>query len=69
MQKKPPLAFDDAFITGVDEIDDQHRNLIDLTNEADRVFAAGAPANRVRSGSSRCPAARTATRCSPRWSS
>ena len=28
------MTFDDAFITGVAEIDDQHRNLISLTNEA-----------------------------------
>ena len=28
------LTFDDAFLTGVLEIDDQHRNLIDLVNEA-----------------------------------
>ena len=47
MQTKPVLAFDDAFITGVDEIDDQHRNLINLTNEAAQVFAAGPPANQV----------------------
>ncbi|MCB1923488.1 MAG: hemerythrin family protein [Gammaproteobacteria bacterium] len=33
------MAFDDAFITGVDEIDNQHRNLINLTNEAATVLA------------------------------
>ena len=48
MQTRPALAFDDAFITGVDEIDDQHRNLIDLTNEAAQVFAGSPPPNRVR---------------------
>jgi len=48
MQTRPALAFDDAFITGIDEIDDQHRNLIDLTKEAAQVFAGSPPPNRVR---------------------
>ncbi len=48
MQTRPALAFDDAFITGVDEIDDQHRNLINLTNEAAQVFAGSPPPNQVR---------------------
>lgn len=29
-----PLVFNDAFLTGIAEIDRQHRNLVDLTNEA-----------------------------------
>lgn len=43
MQTQQALAFDDAFVTGVDEIDNQHRNLIDLTNEA-AVVLGGNPA-------------------------
>ena len=48
MQQRPALTFDDEFITGVDEIDDQHRNLVNLTNEAARVFAGSPPPNQVR---------------------
>lgn len=48
MQTRPALVFDDAFITGVDEIDDQHRNLINLTNEAAQAFAGNPPPNQVR---------------------
>jgi len=34
MKHQRKLTFDDAFLTGVTEIDSQHRNLIDLVNEA-----------------------------------
>ena len=42
------LTFDDAFVTGVEEIDSQHRNLIDLTNEASALFARGPTPKQVR---------------------
>jgi hemerythrin-like metal-binding protein len=51
MQTKPlpALSFDDAFITGVAEIDDQHRNLVNMTNDAARRFADDASLELVRS--------------------
>ena len=39
---RPVMTFDEAFTTGVEEIDDQHRNLISLTNEAG-VMLQGSP--------------------------
>lgn len=45
---RPALEFDDAFITGVDEIDSQHRNLIDLTNEAGVKMDGNATPDEVR---------------------
>lgn len=46
--KPPVLAFDAAFITGVDEIDQQHRVLIDLTNEAAGALAGEPTPAQVR---------------------
>jgi hemerythrin-like metal-binding protein len=45
---QPALVFDDAFITGVEEIDDQHRNLIHLTNEAAETFANNPTPHQVK---------------------
>lgn len=42
------LTFDDAFVTGIEEIDDQHRNLIELTNEASALFARGPTTKQLR---------------------
>lgn len=48
MPTKPGLVFDDAFITGVDEIDSQHRNLVDLTNEAGLKLASDPSPPQIR---------------------
>lgn len=45
---RSPIEFVRAFITGVDEIDGQHRNLIYLTNEARRGFSASLAPREVR---------------------
>ena len=46
--RQPALAFDAGFITGVDEIDDQHRNLVSLANEAALVLARDPTESQVR---------------------
>lgn len=43
-----PIEFDPAFVTGVEEIDTQHRNLIHLTNEAGRVLVGNPPPRVMR---------------------
>ena len=40
------LLFDERFITGLREVDEQHRNLVSLTNEASEVLAES-PASTV----------------------
>lgn len=44
----PLLAFDASLLTGVDEIDSQHRNLVDLSNEAAAALSSAPTAAQVR---------------------
>ncbi|MDJ0739113.1 MAG: bacteriohemerythrin [Gammaproteobacteria bacterium] len=49
MDSGPALAFDDAFVTGIEVIDVQHRNLINLANEAAEALSADPSPAQVRS--------------------
>ena len=48
MKRRQSLAFDDAFLTGVPEIDTQHRNLVDLVNEAGNDLAGSANPKKLK---------------------
>jgi len=48
MQTPRKLDFEETFLTGVEEIDSQHRNLVNLTNEAAVVLAQAASTAQIR---------------------